>query len=106
MPVQVLNFFKGLFPQGRFGHVAHLPQQRSRHPKSPWAEAPRFDQTRLACAALLQCSSVFRWARRWQYKGKFFDHLGTAFIVFIQAVPAAVYICSFSFTARSCWALA
>lgn len=26
-----------------------------------------------------------------QYKGKLFDHLGTAFVVFIQAVPAAVY---------------
>lgn len=25
------------------------------------------------------------------YKGRFFDHLGTGFIVFIQAVPAAVY---------------
>lgn len=26
-----------------------------------------------------------------QYKGRFFDHFGTAFVVFIQAVPAAVY---------------
>lgn len=26
-----------------------------------------------------------------QYKGKFFDHFGTAFVVFVQAVPAAVY---------------
>lgn len=26
-----------------------------------------------------------------RYKGKFFDHLGTVFIVCIQAVPAAVY---------------
>jgi ABC-type dipeptide/oligopeptide/nickel transport system permease component len=26
-----------------------------------------------------------------RYKGRFFDHMGTAFIVFIEAVPAAVY---------------
>lgn len=26
-----------------------------------------------------------------RHKGKFFDHFGTAFVVFIQAVPAAVY---------------
>ena len=26
-----------------------------------------------------------------KYKGRFFDHLGTGFIVFINAVPAAVY---------------
>lgn len=37
-----------------------------------------------------------------QHKGRIVDKIGTGFIVLIQAVPAAVYFCSYKFMVQSC----
>ena len=61
MPVQVLNFFKGLFLKGDLGtsriYRNNVPVTEILGPSLPF----RSNSARLRCS--LQCSSVFRWAR-------------------------------------------
>ena len=90
MPVQVLNFFKDLFLKGDLGtsriYRNNVPVTEILGPKLPVS-------IKLGSLALLVALAIGipMGTLMAQYKGKFFDHLGTAFIVFIQAVPAAVY---------------
>lgn len=88
--MQLFDFFKNLVLHGDLG-TSYVYRQAV-----PVAEiiAPKLPVSiRLGCLSLL-VSLVFglpMGTLMAKYKGKFFDHLGTGFIVFIQAVPAAVY---------------
>lgn len=89
MPVQLWRMFKGLV-QGDLGtsrvYRNNVPVTKILAPKIPIS-------IKLGSMAIL-VSLIFglpMGTLMARYKGKFFDHLGTGFIVFIQAVPAAVY---------------
>ena len=90
MPVQLWRFFKGLILEGDLGtsHVyrRNVPVAEILAPKIPISI--KLGSLSLLVALLIGLPMGTLMAK---YKGKFFDHLGTAFIVMIQAVPAAVY---------------
>lgn len=89
MYVQLWNFFKAFF-QGDLGvsriYRMDVPVTTVLAPKIP--VSVKFGCLSIAVALLLGLPMGTLMAK---YKNKFFDHLGTVFIVFIQAVPAAVY---------------
>lgn len=89
MYVQLWNFFKAFF-QGDLGvsriYRMDVPVTEILAPKIPISV--KFGCLSIAVALLLGLPMGTLMAK---YKNKFFDHLGTVFIVFIQAVPAAVY---------------
>ena len=90
MPVQVLNFFKDLFTKGDLGtsriYRNNVPVTEILAPKLP--VSVKLGSLALIVALLLGIPMGTLMAK---YKGGLVDHLGTAFIVFIEAVPAAVY---------------
>lgn len=90
MPVQLYNFFKGLILHGDLG-VSRI--YRTNEPV--WSIiAPKLPVSiKLGCLSLifsmlvgLPMGTIMA-----KYKDRFPDHLGTGFIVLIEAVPAAVY---------------
>ena len=89
MYVQLWNFFKAFF-QGDLGvsriYRMDVPVTTILSPKIPISV--KFGCLSILVALLLGLPMGTLMAK---YKNKFFDHLGTVFIVFIQAVPAAVY---------------
>ena len=89
MYVQLWNFFKAFF-QGDLGvsriYRMDVPVTTVLAPKIPISV--KFGCLSIAVALLLGLPMGTLMAK---HKNKFFDHLGTVFIVFIQAVPAAVY---------------
>lgn len=88
--VQLFDFFKGLITRGDLGvsHVyrTNVPVWEIIAPKLPVS-------IRLGCLSLLFSMLVGlpMGTLMAKYKDRFFDHLGTAFIVLVEAVPAAVY---------------
>jgi peptide/nickel transport system permease protein/oligopeptide transport system permease protein len=89
MPVQLFHFFRDML-HGDFG-VSH--SYRTNVPVTDILRDKLPVSIRLGCMSILVSLLVgiplgTLMAR---YKGKFFDKFGTIFIVFIQAVPAAVY---------------
>lgn len=90
MPVQVLNFFKNLFLHGDLGtsriYRNNVPVTEILAPKIP--VSIQLGSMALIVALVVGIPMGTLMAK---YKGRLFDHIGTAFIVFIQAVPAAVY---------------
>lgn len=87
--VQLFNFIKGLF-QGDLGtsriYRNNVAVTEILAPKIPYSL--KLGGMSLLLALLIGLPMGTLMAR---YKGKLFDHIGTAYIVFIQAVPAAVY---------------
>lgn len=89
IPVQLLHFFQGLF-HGDLGtsrtYRANVPVTEILKDKLPYS-------IKLGCLSILVSLilGIPLGTLMARYKGKFFDHLGTLFIVFIQAVPGAVY---------------
>lgn len=90
MPVQIFNFFKNLVLHGDLGtsrvYRNNVPVTEILAPKIPISAA-------LGCMAIV-LSMLFglpMGTLMARFKDKIPDYLGTAFIVFIQAVPAAVY---------------
>ena len=89
LPVQLWHFFQGLF-RWDFG-VSHT--YRTNVPVTEILRDKLPVSIRLGCLSILT-SMVFGipiGTMMARHKGRFFDKLGTVFIVFIQAVPAAVY---------------
>lgn len=90
MPIQVLNFFKGLIFEGDLGtsriYRTNVPVTEILAPKLPISI--RLGSSALVLALLIGIPMGTLMA---EYKGKLMDSIGTGFIVFIQAVPAAVY---------------
>ncbi len=89
MPVQLFRMFKGLV-KGDLGtsrvYRNNVPVTEILKPKIPIS-------IKLGSLAIL-VSLLFgipMGTMMAKYKGRFFDHVGTGFVVFIQAVPAAVY---------------
>lgn len=88
--VQLGNFFKNLILHGDLGtsriYRNNVPVAEILAPKIPVS-------IKLGCLSLIFSMLVGlpMGTLMAKYKGKFFDHLGTAFIVMIEAVPAAVY---------------
>jgi ABC-type dipeptide/oligopeptide/nickel transport system permease component len=89
MPVQLFNFFRNLL-KGDLGtslrYRNNVPVTEVLAPKIP--VSARLGSMAILLALILGLPMGTLMAR---YKGRFFDHMGTAFIVFIEAVPAAVY---------------
>lgn len=89
MPIQILHFFRDML-HGDFG-VSH--SYRTNVPVTDILRDKLPVSIRLGCMSILV--SLFLGiplgTLMARYKGKFFDKFGTLFIVFIQAVPAAVY---------------
>ncbi len=89
MPLQILHFFRDML-HGDFG-VSH--SYRTNVPVTDILRDKLPVSIRLGCMSILV--SLFLGiplgTLMARYKGKFFDKFGTLFIVFIQAVPAAVY---------------
>jgi ABC-type dipeptide/oligopeptide/nickel transport system permease component len=89
MPVQLFNFFKNLL-KGDLGtsyrYRDNVPVTEILAPKIP--VSVRLGSMAILLALILGLPMGTLMAR---HKGRFLDHLGTAFIVFIMAVPAAVY---------------
>ncbi|NLL23709.1 MAG: ABC transporter permease [Tissierellia bacterium] len=89
MPVQLGRMFKNLL-QGDLGtsriYRNNVPVTEILAPKIPVS-------LKLGSMALLLSLTIGipMGTLMARHKGKFFDHLGTGFVVFIQAVPAAVY---------------
>lgn len=89
MPVQLFRMFRDLF-KGDLGtsriYRNNVPITEILAPKIPIS-------LKLGGLALLVSLTVGipMGTMMARHKGKFFDHFGTAFVVFIQAVPAAVY---------------
>lgn len=88
--LQLFDFFKNLVLHGDLG-TSYVYRQ-----SVPVAEiiAPKLPVSIKLGSLSLLVSLIFglpMGTLMAKYKGKFFDHLGTGFIVFIQAVPAAVY---------------
>ena len=89
LPVQIFHFFRDLV-HGDLGvsriYRANVPVTEILKDKVPVS-------IRLGVIAMIVSllAGLPMGALMARYKGKFFDHLGTAFIVCIQAVPAAVY---------------
>lgn len=88
--VQLGNFFKNLILHGDLGtsrvYRNNVPVTEILAPKIP--VSIKLGSLSLCVALLLGLPMGTLMAK---YKGKFFDHLGTGFIVMINAVPAAVY---------------
>ena len=89
LPVQIVRFFGDLL-HGDLG-VSRI--YRANVPVTEILKAKVPVSIRLGVIAMIVSLLVGlpMGALMARYKGKFFDHLGTAFIVCIQAVPAAVY---------------
>lgn len=89
LPVQLFNFFKGLL-HGDLGvsriYRANVPVTEVLADKVP--VSIKLGVMSLIVSLVLGLPLGIFMAK---YKGKFFDKLGTLFIVCIQAVPAAVY---------------
>ena len=89
MPVQIVNFFKQLL-QGDLGlsrrYRANVPVVDILSTKIP--VSVKLGSLSILVSLLVGLPMGMAMAR---YKGKWFDKFGTLFIVFIQAVPAAVY---------------
>ena len=90
MIVQLYNFFKNLILHGDLGvsrvYRNNVPVTEILAPKIPISI--RLGSLSLLVSLLLGLPMGTLMAR---YKNGFFDHLGTGFIVLINAVPAAVY---------------
>ncbi|MBQ8537872.1 MAG: ABC transporter permease [Clostridia bacterium] len=90
MPVQLFNFFKGLILEGDLGtsHVyrTNVPVTEILAPKIP--VSIKLGSLSLIVSLIIGLPLGTLMAK---YKNKFIDHIGTGFIVMIQAVPAAVY---------------
>ncbi len=90
MPVQLFNFFKNLITKGDLGtsriYRNNVPVTEILAPKIP--VSIKLGSLSLLVSLLFGLPMGTLMAK---YKGKFFDHLGTGFIVLINAVPAAVY---------------
>ena len=90
MIVQLYNFFKDLILHGDLGvsrvYRNNVPVTEILAPKIPISI--RLGSLSLLLSLLLGLPMGTLMAK---YKGRFFDHLGTGFIVLINAVPAAVY---------------
>lgn len=88
--VQLGNFFKNLILHGDLGtsriYRNNVPVTEILAPKIP--VSIKLGSLSLCVALLIGLPMGTLMAK---YKGKFFDHLGTGFIVLINAVPAAVY---------------
>ncbi len=88
--VQLFDFFKNLVLHGDLGtsriYRAGVPVAEILAPKIPISV--RLGTLSLLVSLLLGLPMGLVMAK---YKGKFLDHLGTAIIVLIEAVPAAVY---------------
>lgn len=89
MIVQLFNFFKSLF-QGDMGtsriYRNNVPVLDIIIPKLPVSIKLGGLSLLFAMIVGIPMGAVMA-----KYKGRFPDHMGTAFIVFIEAVPAAVY---------------
>ena len=89
MPVQLWRMFKNL-AQGDLGtsrvYRNNVPVSEILAPKIPISI--KLGSIAILVSLLLGIPMGTLMAR---YKGQFFDHFGTGFVVFIQAVPAAVY---------------
>lgn len=89
IPVQLARFFSGLL-RGDLGlsrtYRANVPVTEILRDKLPVS-------IKLGCMSLIVSLilGIPLGTLMARYKGRFFDSLGTLFIVFIQAVPAAVY---------------
>ena len=90
MIVQLYNFFKNLILHGDLGtsrvYRNNVAVTEILAPKIPISI--RLGSLSLLLSLLVGLPMGTLMA---QYKGRFFDHLGTGFIVLINAVPAAVY---------------
>ena len=90
MIVQLYNFFKNLILHGDLGtsriYRNNVPVADILAPKIPISV--RLGSLSILFSMLIGLPMGTLMAK---YKGKFFDHLGTGFIVLIEAVPAAVY---------------
>ncbi len=90
MIVQLYNFFKNLILHGDLGtsrvYRNNVPVAQILAPKVPISV--RLGSLSILFSMLVGLPMGTLMAK---YKGKFFDHLGTGFIVLIEAVPAAVY---------------
>ena len=90
MVVQLYNFFKNLILHGDLGtsriYRNNVPVTEILAPKIPISV--RLGSLSILFSMLVGLPMGTLMAK---YKGKFFDHLGTGFIVLIEAVPAAVY---------------
>ena len=90
MIVQLYNFFKNLILHGDLGisrvYRNNVAVTEILAPKIPISI--RLGSLSLCLSLLLGLPMGTLMA---QFKGRFFDHLGTGFIVLINAVPAAVY---------------
>lgn len=89
IPVQLWNFLKGLF-QGDLGKSSHYSAG------APIAEiiarkAPISIKLGVMSIALSLMMGIPLGAAMARSKGRFWDKIGTVYIVFINAVPAAVY---------------
>ena len=88
--VQLGNFFKNLILHGDLGtsrvYRNNVPVAEILAPKIP--VSIKLGSLSLLVSLLVGLPMGTLMAK---YKGRFFDHLGTGFIVFINAVPAAVY---------------
>ena len=88
--VQLFHFFKNMILHGDLGtsHVYrnNVPVTEILAPKIPISIQLGSMSLLLSLLIGLPMGTLMA-----KYKGKFFDHLGTGFIVLIQAVPAAVY---------------
>lgn len=89
MPLQILHFFRDML-HGDFG-VSH--SYRTNVPVTDILRDKLPVSIRLGCMSILVSLllGIPLGTLMARYKGKFFDKFGTLFIVFIQAVPAAVY---------------
>lgn len=89
MPVQLWRMFKNL-AKGDLGtsrvYRNNVPVMEILKPKIPLSI--KLGSLAILVSLLLGIPMGTLMAR---YRGQFFDHLGTGFVVFIQAVPAAVY---------------
>lgn len=90
MHIQILNFFKNLILKGDLGtsmvYRNNVPVREVLATKIPISIKLGAMSILLGMLVGLPMGTIMA-----RYKNKFPDHLGTVFIVFIQAVPAAVY---------------
>ena len=88
--VQLFNFFKGLILRGDLGtsyiYRSGVPVMQILAPKVP--VSIKLGSLSLIVSLIFGLPMGTLMAK---YKGRSFDHIGTAFIVLIEAVPAAVY---------------
>lgn len=89
IPVQLAHFFQNMF-KGDFG-VSH--SYRVNVPVTEILKDKLPVSVKLGCLSLLTALvlGIPLGTMMARFKGRFFDKAGTLFIVFIQAVPAAVY---------------